>query len=83
MLKSWFVELPSGPVLSMFEWWPLGLNVPTLGDPGFETKKYLEKIFKNLLLQNSNAQMHKIWYDADLNEVCPGFKTALQQVGWV
>ena len=60
MLEIWYVALPSGPLPSLFKWWPQGPKWPWAGGLGFETRK----ILKNLLLQNCLAQMLEIWYVA-------------------
>ena len=51
MLEIWYVPLPNGPLLSFSNEGLRVQNGPAPGSPWFIALKYIEKIFKNLLLR--------------------------------
>ena len=54
-----------------------------LAESGFEPQKDMEKIFRNLLLQNHLAQMLEIWYVTLLSGTLPNlFKCRSQGPKW-
>ena len=58
------MEWPSGPLPSLFKWWPLNIKWANARVSWIRTIEIHRKIFKNLLLQNHLAQVLEIWYAA-------------------
>ena len=49
MLEIWYESLPSGPIPSLFKWWPLGEKWPCGGVSGKPQKAFSPAVLVNLL----------------------------------